>query len=139
MRLAALLLSIGLAGCRERANDIKPAPERELQHAPPPEPPPGKVVTSLVGYVGDDVTIVGAIVARPRPRLAYTRPGKRTIFIDVDGSHLEVAAHVASTPDCKGGLALTGKVIVAVGLAKDGTTAGEYAEPQLDVERWRCR
>lgn len=138
--LALVMLAPATPGCRERALDIKAAPERELPRAPEPPPaPPGKVVNSLVGHAGEEVTIAGTLVAKPRPRIASTQPGKVPIFVDVEGSHLEIAAHVARRPDCTGSLYLTGRVIVAVGMAKEGTTEGAYAEPQLDVERWRCR
>lgn len=145
MRCAPLLLALlapacfGATGCRERAAEIKAAPERELPRETPLEPLPGKVVASLVGHAGEEVTIAGTIVTRPRPRIPSKRPGKLQVFIDVDGSHLEIATHVATLPDCKGPLYLTGRVIVAVGMAKEGSTEGEYAEPQLDVDRWRCR
>lgn len=140
MRLACALLCLGMAlGCRERKVDIKAAPERELPRPAPPEPMPSGVVSSLVGHAGEEVTISGTLVAHPHPRLPSKQPGKSQIFVDVDGSHLEIAAHVTALPDCNGPMFLTGKVIVAVGMAKMGSTEGEYAEPQLDVNRWRCR
>lgn len=138
MRSAPWVLVLAIVGCRERAVDIKAAPERELPREQP-APPPSAVVTTLVGHVGEEVTITGTVVAKPRPRLAASRSGKSPIFVDVEGSHLEVAAHVATLPHCSGPLYLTGRVVVAVGMAKEGSTEGEYAEPQLDVDRWHCR
>lgn len=140
MKLASAVLGALLAvACRERQPDIKAAPERELPRDPPPEPAPSGVVNSLVGHADEEVTIAGTLVAKPRPRIPSKRPGKIPIFVDVESTHLEVAAHVEQLPNCSGSMYLTGKVIVALGMAKEGTTEGEYAEPQLDVYRWRCR
>jgi len=135
----AAVVALLAMGCRERKPEITAAPERELPRDPQPEPAPTGVVSSLVGHAGEEVTIAGTLVARPRPRIPSTRPGKHPIFVDVEGSHLQVAAHVEKLPDCSGPLFLTGKVVVALGMAKEGSTEGEYAEPQLDVDRWRCR
>lgn len=140
MRLAcALFVAVFACGCRERRVEIKAAPERELPREPPPEPPPTGIVSSLVGHAGEEVTIAGTLVAKPRPRIDYKHSGKTPIFVDVEGTHLEIAAHVEKLPDCSGSMYLTGKVFVALGMAKAGSTEGVYAEPQLDVERWRCR
>ncbi|MGZ3416394.1 MAG: hypothetical protein ACXWUG_08010 [Polyangiales bacterium] len=141
MRFVVLSLALALTAtaCGRRSPDITRAPEKERkrEEKPPPLPDKTPVVTTLVGHAGDVVSIEGRLLAKAKPRVTTTVTGKSLVFVDVDGSHLEVATYVAELPSCEA-LHLTGKVIVATGMAKSGTTEGFYAEPQLDVAEAHC-
>jgi hypothetical protein len=129
-----------LFGCRDEKATIKRAPERELPRTPAPSPvPSGSVVTSLTGRAGDEVTLAGVSDPKAKPHIKWAITGKSPIVVDVTESHHQVVAHVDSPPSCPGEILFTGRVFVAVGLIRQGTTEGEYAEPQLDVAKWRCR
>jgi hypothetical protein len=134
----ALLVALLLLGCRERPSDIHRAPERELPRTPPP-PMPSATVTSLMGYVGDEVTVLGRVDDKAKPRIPWTVSGKSVAMVDLTTSHSLIAAHVRELPSCAGDVVMTGIVIVARGMIRQGTTEGAYAEPQLDVNRWNCR
>lgn len=131
-------VTFALAGCRERRADIQRAPERELPRTVP-APVDSAVVQSLIGHLGEEVTIAGVHDPAARPRIPWTVPGKSPMLIDVNGSHLRVVAHVDDAPPCDGELVLTGNVIVARGMFRQGTTEGPYVELQLDVTKSRCR
>lgn len=137
-RLAAIAVLLAL-GCGRRAPDITRAPEKERKHEEKAPTPLDRtpIVTTLVGHAGDVVSIEGRLLARAKPRVTTSVAGKSLVFVDVNGSHLEVATYVAELPACES-LHLTGKVIVATGMAKSGSTEGFYAEPQLDVAEARC-
>lgn len=130
-----VVLSIG---CRERAADIRRAPERELPRTPPTAPFPSVIVTSLVGYAGETVSVRGRVAPRAKPRIPWSVPGKSSLMIDLSESHLTIAAHTVDHPTCSGDVVLTGHVIVARGMIRQGTTEGDWAEPQLDVTGWIC-
>jgi len=141
MRLAGMLiLGATLLACRERKADIHRAPERELPRTVP-APIDTATVTSLIGYAGEEVTVAGVPNRAGKPRIAWSVPEKYATVIAVAGSKtgLEIIAHIADQPSCAGEVLLTGRVIVARGLIKQGTTEGDWAEPQLDVTSWRCR
>lgn len=133
--LFAVLL---LISCRERRAEIQRAPEKELPRTTP-APTVSATVTSLIGFVGEEVNVLGKRDPKARPRIPWTVAGKSTAMIDVEGSHLVIVAHVTDVPNCAGDVLLTGHVIVARGMIKQGETEGDYAEPQLDVARWICR
>ncbi len=136
--LSGAISTIAVIGCR-RGPEITAAPARERPRDP--EPPPGptpKRVTTLVGHVGDDVTIEGRLV-KGAPKVLTSVAGKEHVIVDVDDSHLAIVTYVAERPTCPGTLRVVGKVIVAAGMARSGKTEGYYAEPQLDAERWECR
>lgn len=138
MGLFAAVAAILAPACR-RGPEITAAPERDRPREPEPPPAP-KVpsVTTLVGHVGDDVAIEGRLV-KGAPKVLTSVAGKSHVIVDVDGSHLAIVTYVRERPTCPGTLRLTGKVIVAAGMARSGATEGYYAEPQLDAERWECR
>lgn len=140
MRRALLLSVCALLGCRgkDRA-DIQRAPERELPRTSPSPVAPQAPVQTLIGHVGENVTIAGVPDPAARPRIPWTVKDKTPAIIDVAGSHLRIVAHAAEQPPCPGEVLLTGQVIVARGMIKQGTTEGDWAEPQLDVANWRCR
>jgi len=140
MRLSSLLFACAvLVGCREKKAGIQRAPERDLPRTPPAPPVDSAIVQTLIGHLGEEVTVAGVNDPAARPRIPWTVPGKSPSLIDVSGSHLRIVAHIADPPSCAGELLLTGQVIVARGMIKQGTTEGDWAEPQLDVTRWRCR
>jgi hypothetical protein len=139
MRIAwAVCAGLALIACRERRADIHRAPERELPRTVP-SPVESAFVESLIGHVGEEVTVAGVNDPAARPRIPWAIPGKSPMLIDVNGSHLRIVAHVADPPSCPGELLLTGQVIVARGMIRQGTTEGDWAEPQLDVTKSRCR
>jgi hypothetical protein len=135
----ALALLVSASACGRRSPDITRAPEKERKREEKPPLPPDQtpIVTTLVGHAGDVVSIEGRLLAKAKPRVTTSVVGKSLVFLDVDGSHLEVATYVAELPACEA-LRLTGKVIVATGMAKSGSTEGFYAEPQLDVAEAHC-
>lgn len=135
MRLAWFFVL--LLGCRERAADIRKAPERELPRTTPA--PSASTVTSLIGFVGEEVSVLGRIDGKSKPRIPWVVGGKSPTMFEVTPSHLIIAAHVDGVPACSGEVLLMGRVIVARGMIRQGTTEGDYAEPQLDVTRWDCR
>jgi len=139
MRWVWLCALVALIGCRENRLAIKRAPERELPRTVPPAPVDSSVVTSLTGRAGEEVTVAGVSDPGAKPHIKWAVTGKSPMLIDVTGSHHQVVAYVDSPPACSGEILLTGRVFVAVGLIRQGTTEGEYAEPQLDVAKWRCR
>lgn len=141
---------VALLGCGREAPTITGAPAREMRAPARNEVPtkPETVVTTLIGHVGDVVTIEGALNAKGRPRIPWSVPGKAATFVDIaapnaSGMRLEIVAHVEPSdvqpPDCKGRVRMKGNVIVARGFVKSGSTSGAYAEPQLDVLEWSCR
>jgi hypothetical protein len=95
-------------------------------------------VTNLVGHAGDVVTIEGRVLPKARRPVSTSIPGKSMVVVEIDGSHLQVATYVTMLLDCQD-VHLEGKVIVATGMARSGSTEGFYAEPQLDVEFIKCR
>ena len=125
-------------GCRDKLADIRRAPERELPRTVP-APTVSATVTSLMGYVGEVVSVVGRIEEKAKPRIPWAVIGKSPTVVALATTHVEIVAHVIDVPDCKGDALLTGTVIVARGMIRQGTTEGAYAEPQLDVSRWSCR
>ncbi len=135
---AALLLAL-LVGCREKPSDIRRAPERELPRPPPPAPTPSVFVKTLIGYAGEEVSVLGRVAPSTKPRIKWSVSGKSSAMFDITDSHTTIAAHLATLPDCAGEVTLTGTVIVARGMIRQGTTEGDWAEPQLDVTRWNCR
>lgn len=138
MVLASAIPALAVTGCR-RGPEITAAPERERPRDPEPSPAPMPArVTTLVGHVGDDVTIEGRLI-KGAPKVLTSVAGKEHVIVDVDDSHLAIVAYVAERPTCPGTVRVVGKVIVAAGMARSGTTEGYYAEPQLDAERWECR
>jgi hypothetical protein len=126
-------------GCRRASPEISAAPEKERpREAPPPPTPPGKPVTTLVGHAGDVVEVEGQLV-KGKPKVLTSVTGKEHVILDLDGSHLPIVSYVTERPTCAGRVWMTGKVIVAAGMARSGSTEGFYAEPQLDVDKWLCR
>lgn len=130
---------VALVACRENKLAIKRAPERDLPRTVPLEVVDGGVATSLTGRAGEEVTVAGVSDPGAKPHIKWAVTGKSPILVDVTGSHHQVVAYVESPPACTGEILFTGRVFVAVGLIRQGTTEGEYAEPQLDVAKWRCR
>jgi hypothetical protein len=138
MRRAIVLVL--LLGCRgEHKSEIQRAPERELPRTPPVPEPSSTPVETLIGHVGEEVTIAGVLDPAARPRIPWSVTGKSPAIIDVNGSHLRIVAHAAERRSCPGEVLLRGQVIVARGLIKQGGTEGDWAEPQLDVTHWACR
>jgi hypothetical protein len=137
----AVSLTIGLAvmGCRDQEGGIRAAPERELPPSPAPPPSIEKLVSSLMGHAGEEVTIEGVSDPSARPRIPWSVHGKSPLLIALSGTGLHVVAHVTEVPSCASTILLTGQVIVARGMIRQGATEGAYAEPQLDVTRWSCR
>lgn len=133
----ALLFAL-LLGCREKPADIRRAPERELPRTPP-APAPSVFVKTLIGYAGEEVSVLARVAPTTKPRIKWSVAGKSSAMFDITDSHSTIAAHLAALPDCPGEVVLTGTVIVARGMIRHGTTEGDWAEPQLDVVRWNCR
>jgi hypothetical protein len=134
-----VVLALVLIGCRDKQADIRRAPERELPRTPPPAPTPSVFVKTLIGYAGEEVSVAGRVTSATKPRIKWNVPGKSSTMVDVTDSHSTIAAHVTELPDCHGEVVMTGTVIVARGMIRQGTTEGDWAEPQLDVSRWNCR
>lgn len=124
-------------GCREKPTDIRRAPERELPRTTP-APTVSATVTSLMGFVGEEVSVVGTVAERAKPRIPWAVVGKSPTVLQLAGNQLEVVVHVVDVPKCTGNALFTGTVIVARGMIRQGATEGAYAEPQLDVARWSC-
>jgi hypothetical protein len=135
--LCSLVLSLG---CRDKKLEIQRAPERELPRTVP-TPVESAVVETLIGHVGEEVTLAGVNDPAARPRIPWTVAHKHPSMIDVTGSHLRIVVHLdpSKATSCPGEVLFTGQVIVARGMIRQGTTEGDWAEPQLDVSRWRCR
>lgn len=91
-------------------------------------------VDALVGHVGDVVTLEGTMTAGEGAHLIQEIAEKRPLYLRLLSGN-EVVVYVAQPPGCAGRVELVGKVFVLAGTL--GKTAA-YAEPQLDVERWRC-
>lgn len=136
--MTRLILALFLVGCRERPSDIRKAPERELPRTTP-APAPSGTVTSLMGFVGEEVSVLGRVDEKAKPRIPWTVTGKSAAMVEIAPSRMMIAAHMADLPSCTGDVLLTGTVIVARGMIRQGSTEGAYAEPQLDVTRWNCR
>jgi hypothetical protein len=137
--MRACVFAVLLIGCRDKPADIRRAPERELPRAPAPAPPPSVFVKTLIGYAGEEVSVAGRVTAAVKPRIKWSVAGKSSTMVDLTDSHSTIAAHVQELPDCTGEVLMTGKVIVARGMIRQGSTEGDWAEPQLDVTRWNCR
>jgi len=141
MRAGAVMvmLALGLGCRRESKSRIIAAPERVPSRPQPSPGPSGTMVDRLVGYAGEVVTVEGQVVKGALAHMTKTITGKVVQFVLLEGGNLEIVAYLPSLPTCPGSVLITGKVIVVVGKATGPGGGGDYAETQLDAERWVCR
>lgn len=141
--VALSILAVVSIGCRRRdGNAIGPAPERAraiedvgLLREDDGGALPSRV-SSLVGRLGERVTIEGTLTKALQAHVVEASPGKLPVFLAV-GTSNEWVAYVATKPPCAGALWLSGLVVVRAGFL-GGKARAAYAELQLDVDRWGC-